>query len=1187
MNKRTPAVGIIINNSGGDNMTTPQMNNRKDSKHIEPINTAHSADTSSIPDLASPKNSPFRLSLDEEHRAKEKLRTQDAEKLFASKQLLRESITSLDGGDEVLTRPERTFLERLLESNDAQACLAAHERLMDGNLFFLTLCGGAAGEVNELIPGHGWTAQSSTNLNGAVAQQQMNGDDGGNSDWVHEWVSKGSQESSNSNSKMTVDEVDSKKSDGESAAGDNGEKEKATIDNRGVRTPYELQRSKSSALRLSRLELRRRQSSVGEDNNRLFRAHEAGLTVTPGGSARKALMRMGLPMEKGLHAPLNKPLKNEQNNVGDETNTMLLNSDIEANSNATTIEKSTFEKALAKIDERAIRKIEKKERAKQKEKKLHRTLTPANIANGGCISPLSMNILRQLFASKQLSFHRSSSSYTRFESFLSSTPDTLVGDDSTVGLDVSDKSGDDANNDIFRPTPRPSTTGNHLKNLLINAGFVNEAEESDDEDHVLEAASEDNLDIMSTSTNSVADLMRGGPSFRNVDMFRDIEKVNWETVRDNSSPLVSSLKSSDEMNESISEEAEVSPANSDLGELPNKLPPLSRSGMSSSDCLSQSERKYSSGSHRRRGTTIGIMKDSLSTTGSSPSQRGKYKRSVSWSQMGSQMVFAKEEKDSVPLSRQDSNLSVISFPNLGRAAPIRSDSMASITSPNIPPLRLGVPLRSESTVSISSVLSPVPALSRAVPLRSESFISISSAVPSLARAIPIRSESQVTIATELDDSASLNSMDYMQVKPGRPNGAAWETPKVVTREASFSNYEGMGIEIEEPQVPIDNARKYRSMLSIGSFRSTKSSVSLRAKSPPITSLDDGFIVKNIDFERHSSELLRSLSNEDLYSSHRLETINGDSLRMSNNEQNDTSSVARVCGSPMNGSESWDLESSTSNVATNAWGVTEDEYAVGYGALGLPFKILGTSANDTDCHPHVLSPPLMESLSNFLPTTIAETNYWLRYSLVRDGASLSSLLRQIRGTKHTLIAIETVEGEVFGSFTSSPWRKNWNYYGSGESFLWRMRRSRSEKDIQHSIIDQAKLESELDVFYWTGRNELVQYCTHDMIAVGGGTLGDDNRDDEPDEQRDFPPFSEGFTKAVDSGGFGLALDSDLLRGTSSSCSTFQSPPLSKLHPNSPFEILNMEVYTLTPCINVNHAESLEMKSLFLESYTRDT
>eukprot|EP01083_Nonionella_stella_P107554 311630_1 len=101
-----------------------------------------------------------------------------------------------------------------------------------------------------------------------------------------------------------------------------------------------------------------------------------------------------------------------------------------------------------------------------------------------------MNILRQLFASKQLSFHRSSSSYTRFESFLSSTPtiDTLAGDDSTVGLDVSDKSGDDVNNDIFRPTPRPSTTGNHLKNLLINAGFVNEAEESDEEDHVIEEA---------------------------------------------------------------------------------------------------------------------------------------------------------------------------------------------------------------------------------------------------------------------------------------------------------------------------------------------------------------------------------------------------------------------------------------------------------------------------------------------------------------------------------------------------------------------------------------------------------------------------------------------------------------------------------------------------------------------------
>lgn len=284
--------------------------------------------------------------------------------------------------------------------------------------------------------------------------------------------------------------------------------------------------------------------------------------------------------------------------------------------------------------------------------------------------------------------------------------------------------------------------------------------------------------------------------------------------------------------------------------------------------------------------------------------------------------------------------------------------------------------------------------------------------------------------------------------------------------------------------------------------------------------------------------------------------------------NDQSSVARVHGDQLN--ESWDLESSNS-VAVDAWGVLEDEYAEGYGAFNtLPFRILGTSANDIACHPHVLSPPLMESLQNFLPPTISESNFWLKYSLVRDGASLSSVLRNIRGTRRTLIAIETVEGEVFGSFTSLPWRRNWNYFGNGESFLWRMRRSRSENDAQHSILDQAKLESELEVFYWSGKNNLVQYCTHEMLAVGGGLLRDDNSDEQPD-----------------TGGFGLAIDSDLLRGTSSPCATFQSPPLSKFHSNgSPFEILNMEVWTLTPCGSVAEAENLEMTALFLETYNRE-
>ena len=231
---------------------------------------------------------------------------------------------------------------------------------------------------------------------------------------------------------------------------------------------------------------------------------------------------------------------------------------------------------------------------------------------------------------------------------------------------------------------------------------------------------------------------------------------------------------------------------------------------------------------------------------------------------------------------------------------------------------------------------------------------------------------------------------------------------------------------------------------------------------------------------------------------------------------------------------------------------------------------------------------MESLQPFFPYACSEDNFYLKFSLVRDGASLHSLLQNVRGAKHTIVAIETVEGEVFGAFCSSAWRKNWNYFGSGEAFLWRMRRGRDTHCP--SIIDQAQMESELDVFPWSGTNNFVQLCTSNKIAIGGGTKddtktnsgdegGDANMDLAEGDQKtswdmeDSPPF-----------GFGLAVEDNLLNGTSSPCLTFNSPPLSKKHADgSPFEILNLEVWTLTPCNTVEEAEKLELSRLFLEDH----
>jgi hypothetical protein len=48
------------------------------------------------------------------------------------------------------------------------------------------------------------------------------------------------------------------------------------------------------------------------------------------------------------------------------------------------------------------------------------------------------------------------------------------------------------------------------------------------------------------------------------------------------------------------------------------------------------------------------------------------------------------------------------------------------------------------------------------------------------------------------------------------------------------------------------------------------------------------------------------------------------------------------------------------------------------------------------------------------------------------------------------------------------------------------------------------------------------------------------------------------------GFGRAIESDLLRGSTSPCATFDRPYLS-LH-GEIFDIVNLEIWTFTPCYN---------------------
>jgi hypothetical protein len=116
-----------------------------------------------------------------------------------------------------------------------------------------------------------------------------------------------------------------------------------------------------------------------------------------------------------------------------------------------------------------------------------------------------------------------------------------------------------------------------------------------------------------------------------------------------------------------------------------------------------------------------------------------------------------------------------------------------------------------------------------------------------------------------------------------------------------------------------------------------------------------------------------------------------------------------------------------------------------------------------------------------------------------------------------------------------------------------------------IAEKTNFGSEMEVYPFTGHDDMVQMCTGSAIAVGGGDWG-----------RDGSPY-KGEPK-----GIGFLLDGDLGGGETSSCATFASPRLcQRTETGTEFEIQNVEVWTITPCSTIDEAQSLELRKMFVE------
>ncbi|XP_071753095.2 nuclear receptor coactivator 7b [Centroberyx gerrardi] len=153
---------------------------------------------------------------------------------------------------------------------------------------------------------------------------------------------------------------------------------------------------------------------------------------------------------------------------------------------------------------------------------------------------------------------------------------------------------------------------------------------------------------------------------------------------------------------------------------------------------------------------------------------------------------------------------------------------------------------------------------------------------------------------------------------------------------------------------------------------------------------------------------------------------------------------------------------------------------------------------------------IEKLACRLPARVQGYPWRLAYSTVKHGTSLKTLYRNLAEVDSpVLLVIKDLDNQVFGAFSTHPFRVSEHCYGTGETFLY-------------------SFCPEIKVYRWTGENSYFVKGNTDSLQMGGG-----------------------------GGQLGLWLDAELYRGTTTSCATFNNQPLST---QQDFNIHSLEVWT---------------------------
>mmetsp|Transcript_5249 Transcript_5249/g.7257 ORF Transcript_5249/g.7257 Transcript_5249/m.7257 type:complete len:368 (-) Transcript_5249:140-1243(-) len=182
-----------------------------------------------------------------------------------------------------------------------------------------------------------------------------------------------------------------------------------------------------------------------------------------------------------------------------------------------------------------------------------------------------------------------------------------------------------------------------------------------------------------------------------------------------------------------------------------------------------------------------------------------------------------------------------------------------------------------------------------------------------------------------------------------------------------------------------------------------------------------------------------------------------------------------------------------------------------------------------------SSPTMIHKSNFLNIEMLSQIHWvlpeqvqghkwkLLYSLSRDGSSYTSFLQRTKLDSKSLIFIHTFDGEIFGGYVSCSWQNQWDYFGTGESWVFKIETSGKSTNCNNYVMRK---------WDWSGKNDYYMHFTNSGFGMGGG-----------------------------GGGFAFYIGEDFLEGTTAFSDTFGNNLLAS---SSTYKISDVEVWGFTQC-----------------------